>query len=102
MYAVIFAFSTISSDGAKIRSSMSMLSVFSKLRLLLMPGRSPNYALKIQLHVNATIDVEHLTRDVVPVHNKIADGISYFLGSANSTERYPFQDDLLSCSRWGD
>src|SRR5579859_1197255 len=86
---------TTSSEGVKTRSSMRMLSVFSKLRLLLMPVCPPNFALKIQLHVNSTIDVEHLTRDIVTVHNKVADSTSYFLGSPNSTERYPFQDHLF-------
>lgn len=59
---------------------MRMLSVCSKLRLLLMPGCPPNSALKILLHVKVTIDVEHLTRDVVAIHNQVADGTSYFLG----------------------
>jgi len=45
-----------------------------------MPGCPPNSALKILLHVKVTIDVEHLTRDVVAIHNQVADGTSYFLG----------------------
>src|SRR5712692_43421 len=47
------------------------------------------------LHINAAIDVESLTSDVVTINDQVADGTSYLLGGSSATEGYPLQDGLL-------
>src|SRR6266446_6362429 len=47
------------------------------------------------LHINATINVEGLTGDVVSIHDQVSNGASYLLRCTCPTEWYPLEDSLF-------
>ncbi len=53
------------------------------------------------IHINAAVDIECLPGDVVPVHNQIANGSSYFLGRADAPERNAFEYSFFDFIRHG-
>ena len=54
-----------------------------------------------RLHINATINVECLTGDILSVYNQVADCTRYLLGGPNATQRDTLENGLLCPVKYG-